>query len=239
MVSARASSGGGGTGSRGPSRIEANFVRWEDFLAARLDVQPGGLFLAGSFDLEVGEEVVAHCSFPGDADGVRLSARVLWRRLRAGSDPSVRAGLGLVLRSSSMQAFRRVVEQAEGKAEMAGRRQERFDLRIPVLCTFGRRNPVEVGGEITDVSARGAAVRVAYRPAVGDALFLRFDDSLLGAVELAGFATWVRPNAGVGLAAAAIGVELQFLRDEDRKTWDRIVGRAKAEARLSTQYSDD
>jgi len=238
-MSSRASSGGGSTGQRGASRIEANFAQWEDFLTARLDVQPAGLFLAGSFDLQVGEEVVAHCSFPGDADGVRLNARVLWRRLRAGSDPNVRAGLGLVLRSSSMVAYRRVVETAEGKTGMAGRRQERFNLRIPVLCSFGRRNPVEVEGEITDVSARGAAVRVAFHPAVGDALFLRIEDSLLGTVELSGFATWVRPNAGIGVAMAAIGVELQFPRDEDRRTWERIVGRAKAETRLSTQYSND
>jgi hypothetical protein len=46
MATARAA-GGSGTGARNVRRIEASFASWEDFLAARLDVMPAGLFLAG------------------------------------------------------------------------------------------------------------------------------------------------------------------------------------------------
>ncbi|MBI5488268.1 MAG: PilZ domain-containing protein [Deltaproteobacteria bacterium] len=232
------SGGGSKAGSRNRHQIVAPFANWDDFLGCRLDVQPAGLFLAGTFPVEVGEELEVRCTFPGDADGVRLAARVLWRRLRAGSDPNVRAGIGVVLRSTAMTAYRRLLEQAEGRVGLAGRRQERFTLRIPVACTFGRRRPIELAGEISDVSSRGAAVRVAHRPAVGDAVFLRLDDRLLGTIELAGFVTWVR-SGGTAAANAAIGVELQFSRDDDRKAWDRIVGRAKADARLSQDYSQE
>ncbi|MBI5499362.1 MAG: PilZ domain-containing protein [Deltaproteobacteria bacterium] len=232
------SKGGNKAGVRDQRHIVAPFANWDDFLGCRLDVMPAGLFLAGAFPVEVGQEIEVRCTFPGDADGVRLGGRVLWRRMRAGSDPNVRAGIGVVLRSTSMTAFRRLVEQAEGRVGLAGRRQERFALRIPVACTFGRRRPLEIAGEISDVSPRGAAVHVAHRPAVGDAVFLRLDDRLLGTIELAGFVTWVRPGGPVA-NGAAIGVELQFPRDEDRKAWDRIVGRAKADARLSQDYSDE
>ena len=237
MPVGRSGRGEGGASSRTKRRIRFDFPSWGDFLAARLDVQPAGVFLPGSYDLPVGQDLIAHLTFPGDADGVRLSVRVLWRRLRAGSDPSVRAGVGLLVRSPSMTAFRRLVEHAEGTADLTGRRQERFDLHIPVTCTFGRRPPLEVFGEICDVSARGVAARVTHRPSVDDAVFLRLDDPLLGTLELSGFITWVRGNPGS--ATSAIGVELQFPRDEDRKVWERIVGRAKAEARLSTDYSGD
>jgi Tfp pilus assembly protein PilZ len=237
MPAGRSGRGEDGAGSRAKRRIRFDFPNWDDFLAARLDVQPAGLFVPGSYDLPVGEDAIAHLTFPGDADGVRLSVRVLWRRLRAGSDPSVRAGVGLVVRSASLAAFRRLVEHAEGTAGLKGRRQERFDLHIPVNCTFGRRRPLEVSGEICDVSDRGVSARVAHRPSVDDAVFLRLDDPLLGTLKLSGFVTWVRGNAGITMSA--IGVELQFPRDEDRKRWERIVGRAKAEARLSTEYSGD
>jgi len=239
MPTGRAADGGSGSRSRVSRRIQVHFDTWDQFLSARLDLAPAGLFLPGVFDVEVGDNVLVHCTFPGDADGVRLGARVLWRRLKAGSDPSVRAGLGIVLRSSSLTAYRRLVEQAEGKAGLAGRQQERFDLRIPVECIFGRKNRVEVTGEIADVSTKGAAVRVAHRPSVGDAVFLHLEDQLLGAIELSGFVTWVRAGAGMAAARSSIGVELQFPRDDDRKAWERIVGRAKAEARLSTEYSGD
>ncbi len=218
-------------------RLQFDFPTWGDFLASRLDVEPAGVFLSGSYNVPVGEDAIAHLTFPGDADGVRLAVRVLWRRMRAGSDPSVRAGVGLLVRAPSLAAFRRLVEHAEGTADLAGRLQERFDLHMPVTCTFGRRKPVEASGEVCDVSARGMSARVAHRPSVDDAVFLRLDDPLLGTLELSGFVTWVRGNPRATIAA--IGVELRFPRDADRTAWERIVGRAKAEARLSTEYSGD
>jgi Tfp pilus assembly protein PilZ len=238
MVAGRSPGAGQGAKGRAQRRLEFAFGGWEEFLAARLDVEPAGLFLPGSYHVGSGEDVVVHLTFPGDADGARLSARVLWRRLRAGSDPSQRAGVGLVIRSRSMTAYRRLVQHAEGRGDLRGRKQERFDLQIPATCTFGRRQPIEVAGEITDVSAGGIALRLPHCPAVDDAVFLRIDDHLLGTVELAGFVSWVR-SAGVGASSAAIGVSLQFSREEDRKTWQHVVGRAKAEARLSTEYAED
>jgi Tfp pilus assembly protein PilZ len=220
------------TGTRSRNRVEVGYSSWDEFLAHRLDLAPAGLFLAGSFDVEVGEDIEVRCTFPGDADGATLSGRVLWRRLRAGSDLHVRAGIGVVLRSASMAAYRRLIERAEGGGGHKGRRQERFAFRIPASCTFGRRRPIEVEGSISDVSERGLAVTVGHRPSVGDAVFLRVDDRLLGAIDLAGFVSWVRP-AHAGAPGSSIGVELQFPRDDDRHAWERVVARAKAVARES------
>lgn len=239
MTIERSPAGNSHGGTRNVRRLDAPFASYEEFLEARLDVQPAGLFLAGRFDLEVGEDVVVHCSFPGDADAVRLNGRVLWRRLRGGTDRATRPGLGLLLRASSLATFRRLVEHAEGRSGLAGRAQERFPTRCAVSCTFGNRQAVRTAGELSDVSARGAAIRVAHRPSVGDPVFLVLDDRLLGRVELSGFVSWVRPLPGVGPNASSIGVELRFARDDDRQLWERIVGRARAETRLHTEYSGD
>jgi len=232
------SSGKGGSAGRTAHRIEARFARWDEFLDARLDVNPAGLFLAGSFDLDVGDDVVAHCSFPDDADGARFAGRVLWRRLRGGSQPGLLPGIGVVLRTSSITAFRRVVEHAEGTAGLAGRKQERFTQTMSIQCVFGRRNPVDVAGEVIDISVSGVAIRVAHRPSVDDPVFLTFDDRLLGTIEAAGFVTWVRGGPPATGTTASVGVELRFTDDVDRNAWERIVGRAKAEARISAKYGD-
>jgi len=231
--------GGSQGGGRNARRLDAPFSSYEEFLESRLDVQPAGLFLAGKFDVEVGEEVIAHCTLPGDADAVRLNARVLWRRLRGGTDRATRPGVGLLLRSSSLPAFRRLVEQAEGRHGLAGRSEERFPARFLVACTFGHRRPVEATGEVSDVSVRGVAIRVAHRPSVGDPAFLRFDDRLLGRIELAGFVSWVRPLPGIGPHTASIGVELRFSEDDARTRWERVVGRARADTRLHTEFPAD
>ncbi|MBN1772002.1 MAG: PilZ domain-containing protein [Deltaproteobacteria bacterium] len=239
MTSERPPVGGSRGGSRNARRLNAPFSSYEEFLEARLDVQPAGLFLAGKFDLEVGEDVVAHCSFPGDADAVRLNGRVLWRRLRGGTDRATRPGLGVLLRTSSLATFRRLVEHAEGRSGLAGRGQERFPARFSATCTFGNRQPVRTAGEVSDVSLHGAAVRVAHRPSVGDPVFVQFDDRLLGRIELSGFVSWVRPLPGIGPNTSSIGVELRFVGDDARQVWERIVGRARAEIRLHTEYSGD
>jgi len=239
VTNGRPASGGSQGGARNARRLDAPFSSYEEFLESRLDVQPAGLFLAGKFDLEVGEEVVAHCTFPGDADAVRLNARVLWRRLRGGTDRATRPGVGLLLRASSLPAFRRLVEQAEGRSGLAGRSQERFPARFSVTCTFGNRHPVQAAGEVSDVSAHGAAIRVAHRPSVGDPAFLQLDDRLLGRIELSGFVSWVRPLPGIGPNTSSIGVELRFPGDDVRTLWERVVGRARAETRLRTEYPDD
>ena len=231
MATGQAGSGHG-TGTRSRNHVEVGYSSWDEFLAHRLDLAPAGLFVAGSFDVQVGEDLEVRCTFPGDADGVSLSGRVLWRRLRAGSDPHVRAGIGVVLRSASMATYRRLVERAEGGDGRKGRRQERFEFQIPASCTFGRRQPIEVEGMIADVSERGLAVSVGHRPSVGDAVFLRVDDRLLGAIDLAGFVSWVRPGRAAA-GGSAIGVELQFPREDDRRAWERIVARAKAAGRQS------
>jgi Tfp pilus assembly protein PilZ len=239
MTSERPGAGASRGGTRNARRLDAPFASPDEFLAACLDVQPAGLFLAGKFDLEVGEDVVLNCTFPGDADAVRLNGRVLWRRLRGGTDRATRPGLGIMLRASSVATFRRLVEHAEGRSGLAGRAQERFPARFAVTCLFGNRQSVRAAGEISDVSVRGAAVRVAHRPSVGDPAFLQFDDRLLGRIELSGFVSWVRPLPGVGPNTSAVGIELRFPRDDARQLWERVVGRARAETRLHTEYSGD
>jgi Tfp pilus assembly protein PilZ len=239
MTSDRSSSGVPTGGARNVRRLDAPFDSYEEFLEACLDVQPAGLFLGGKFDLEVGDDVVVHCSFPGDADAVRLNGRVLWRRLRGGVERATRPGIGLLLRSSSLTTFRRLVEHAEGRTGLAGRAQERFPARFQVTCVFGNRQPIETAGDVSDVSARGAALRVTHRPSVGDPVFLRFDDRLLGRIELSGFVSWVRPLPGLGPNTSSIGVELRFVQDDERQLWERVVGRARAEIRLHTEYSGE
>ncbi len=228
--------GGSGPPSDGrEKRIDVRFDEPGAFRAAMLDLQPAGLFVAGRYDVHVGDPVVVRCIFPGLPDGIPIRANVLWRRLTAGGDPSSTPGLGLVVRSVSMSSFRKLVDYAEGKLDLPGRKEERFVARYKVRCTVGTRNPVEVAGEMADISLEGAALRIQHRASVGDKLALRVQHGRGDELELDAFVTWVR---GQG-AAMLVGVEVQFPRRADLETWERLVARAKAEARLSTEFPSD
>jgi len=235
-----ASHGGGGSAPSGRERrVDVQFGTPSEFKTAMLAVEPGGLFVPGRYDLQVGDPVTVHCIFPGIPDGVPVRTRVLWRRLSAGRDANVRAGLGLVVRSSSMTTYRKLIEYAEGKATLPGRKEERFPTHIPVQCEIGEKDVVKATGEIADVSVQGAALRIPHRPAVGDRLKLRLTDPKGRDCALEGFVTWIRGTPGNPVAPSLVGVELQFPRRADLESWERIVARARADVRLSTEFRTD
>jgi hypothetical protein len=106
-----------------------------------------------------------------------------------------------------------------------------------VECTLGREESIRVPGQISEVSVRGAGLRLSHRPSVGDTMRLHVDDEHVGPADLLATVSWVR--GGATGTAVSIGVELEFPRVVDREVWERIVGRARAEARLATEYPSD
>jgi Tfp pilus assembly protein PilZ len=215
-------------------RVEAHFDTWDQFLRARLDLDPAGLFVPGRFAVELGEELVLDCRVPDDRDGVRLACRVMWRRLTPGADASALPGLGLVLKSTAMSTFRKVVERAEGRTAPFARQEARFSMRRPVECTFGRQIPTVVPGEILDVSESGASVRAGHRPSVDDPIVLVVEEPT-GPRPERGRVRWVRSGPRAANAPSVLGLRLEFATDEDRGAWERLVEEARSRRRMATE----
>lgn len=206
-----------------PRVIEARFENREQLAEALiLDLEQGGLFVAGEHDLAAGEHLQVLVQLEGIEPGLLMAGTVLWRRIgRGGRQP---AGVGVSFAESEVARFSWLRAIAVSRSEARGRLASRFPVTIPVAYVLSRETSVHTG-TLVDISEGGALLHAIPAPPADQVVVIRLRDGRSGPPV---------PSRVVWTAGEASGLGILADRAEVRRFWDRIVGAARAdiEARL-------
>lgn len=194
--------------------------RREDFLdQAFTSGDLSGMFVPGSFEVNVGDDVDLEVVFVEEHVKFRIRGTVVWRRAKSGG--SLRPGLGVEFAPDDENAANLLVQYASGRdVHLVERDGRRFGCGIKVKVKSGGVTMVE---ETDDISEGGAFILTDDPIPVGTAFELKLQPpgSLFG-VGVKAVVAWRREQGRRG-----IGVEFVFDSPRKREQIAKLVRQMK------------